>query len=214
MTASDAHKQLLKMLYTDELTRIYNRRYLKEQIPRYLAQAKQKNLPVAFYVFDLDNFKGINDTYGHQTGDKALVHFAKIIVGTFKRAGIPIRYAGDEFVVVAPGVDRQRAKALGEMVEKGLSATPLVVEGKQIKLGCSIGVAIFPANGEDVDTLFERADEALYISKHQGKGRVTIYPESGKLLTPEKLDSILSSPYIVGRDEILSFVDSHFTPQG
>ncbi len=214
MTASDAHKQLLKMLYTDELTRIYNRRYLKEQIPRYLAQAKQKNLPVAFYMFDLDNFKGINDTYGHQTGDRALVHFARIIVGTFKRIGIPIRYAGDEFVVVAPGVDRQRAKALGEMVEKGLSATPLVVEGKQIKLGCSIGVAIFPANGEDVDTLFARADEALYISKHQGKGRVTVYPESGRLLTPEKLDSILSSPCIVGRDEILSFVDSHFTPQG
>ncbi len=213
MTAAQSQKELIKLLYTDELTHIYNRRYLREQIPRYLAQAAKKGLPVAFYMFDLDNFKGINDTYGHQTGDAALVHFAKIIVATFKRVGIPIRYAGDEFVVVAPGLDRQKAKLLGEQVVKNLQNAPLAVGGNQIKLGCSIGISMFPQNGTDVQTLFEKADEALYVSKHHGKGRVTIYPESGKLLTPEKLDSILSSPYIVGRDEILKFLDTHLSPE-
>ncbi|RKZ33731.1 hypothetical protein DRQ33_03650 [bacterium] len=214
MTQSDAHKELLKLLYTDELTHLYNRRYLKEQIPKYLAQAQQRDLTVAFFMFDMDNFKGINDTYGHQTGDSALVHFAKILVNTFKKGGIPIRYAGDEFMVISLGIDKNKAKQLGEVVEEKLRNTPFNAGNEQLKLQCSIGVSLFPGDGENVDTLFEKADEALYIAKHQGKGRVCIYPDSGKLLTPEKLDSVLASPYIVGRDEILKFIENHFSHHG
>ena len=214
MTPPARNKELLKLIYTDELTHIYNRRYLREQIPKYLKQAWEKNLTVAFFMFDMDNFKSINDTYGHQSGDAALVHFAKIMVATFQRAGIPIRYAGDEFMTVSIGIDKQKAKEFGETVVKKLSTTPLVLANAQLKLNCSIGVSLFPHDGKDVDTLFEKADEALYIAKHQGKGRVVVYPDSGKLLTPEKLDSILANPYIVGRDDVIKFLESHLSPEG
>ena len=214
MTESVEHKELLKLVYTDELTHLYNRRYLREQIPKYLKQAWQKNLTVAFFMFDMDNFKSINDTYGHQAGDAALIHFAKIMVATFQRAGIPIRYAGDEFMAVSIGIDKQKAKEFGEAIGKKLTETPLPVDNAKLSLKCSIGVSLFPTDGKDVDTLFEKADEALYIAKHQGKGRVILYPDSGKLLTPEKLDSILANPYIVGRDEIIQFLEQHLSPNG
>jgi len=80
MPSETKHKELLKLLYTDELTRIYNRRYLREKIPAYFVRAAEKRTPIAFFMFDMDNFKGINDGYGHQVGDQALIHFSKIII--------------------------------------------------------------------------------------------------------------------------------------
>jgi len=214
MAATSEHQELLKLLFTDELTHLYNRRYLREQIPKYLAQAERKGLPVALFMFDMDNFKGINDNYGHHTGDEALVHFSKTLVATFQRSGIPIRFAGDEFVVVAVNVEREKAKQFGDAVGQKLAESPLSVSDTSLQLQCSIGIALFPTNAQSLDTLFEKADEALYIAKKQGKGRTFVYPESGKLLTPEKLDSVLAAPPIVGRKEILQFIENHLSPKG
>jgi len=212
MSPESKHKELLKLLYTDELTRIYNRRYLREQIPKYFRQAEAKGLTLAFFMFDMDNFKGINDNYGHPVGDQALIHFSKIIVSTIQKRGIPIRYAGDEFVLIVPGIDKEKAVQVGNMIHQKLAQSPLKAGNDQLKLGCSIGVSLYPVDGKNWEELFEKADEALYIAKKQGKGKVVVFPDSGKLLTPEKLDSILASPYIVGRDEILHFLENHLKP--
>ncbi len=214
MTSAAAHKELLRLLYTDELTHLYNRRYLKEQLPRYFAQAEQKGVSVAFLMLDMDNFKSINDTYGHQAGDQALIHLAKVLVGTLQRRGIPIRYAGDEFVVIAPGLDKSSAAQLGETIQKNLEQSPLQFDSQRLVLRCSIGVALFPKDGKDWEQLFEKADEALYVAKRTGKGRVFVFPDSGKLLTPAKLDSILAQPYIVGRDDIIHFLENHLSQDG
>ncbi len=214
MSPQSKHKELLKMLYTDELTHIYNRRYLREQIPRYFKQADSKGLSLAFFMFDMDNFKGINDNYGHPVGDQALIHFSKIIVSTIQKRGIPIRYAGDEFVLIVPGVDKEKAAQVGSMIHQKMAKTPLKTGDKQIKLACSIGISLYPIDGKDWEELFEKANEALYTAKKQGKGKVVIFPDSGKLLTPEKLDSVLASPYIVGRNDILHFLEKHFTKDG
>ncbi len=214
MSPESKHKELLRLLYTDELTHIYNRRYLREQIPRYIQRIREKGLTFAFFMSDLDNFKGINDTYGHQVGDQALIHFSKIIVGVLRKRGIPIRYAGDEFVIIVPGMDKQQAAKLGDLIHQQLARMPLKVDGAELRLKCSIGISLFPTDGENWEQLFEKADEALYMAKKKGKGRVIIFPDSGKLLTPEKLDSILSNPYIVGRDDILHYIEQHISPQG
>ncbi len=207
-------KKLLDLVYTDELTRIYNRRYLNEQVPRNLSKAKKKDKPIAFFMFDMDNFKGINDNHGHQAGDDALVHFTKILSEKIAKRGTAIRYAGDEFVLLVPRLDKKAACDFVLDIQKKMVESPLKVGKTQITLGCSAGVALYPLDGKDVKILFKKADEALYAAKYQGKGRVIAFPDSGKLLIPSKLDSILEAPYIVGRDEVIKFLEKHISKKG
>jgi diguanylate cyclase (GGDEF)-like protein len=206
--------ELENLIYTDELTRIHNLRYLREQIPVYLDQEKKQGNSVAFLLFDIDDFKNINDSYGHLVGDKALAHFISIVGEKINQKGIPIRYAGDEFVVIMPQMDKQMAKGFAEEIQKSMADTPLEVDHKEITIGCSIGVSLFPQDGESWKILFEKADEALYAAKEQGKSKIVINPDSGKLLTPSKLNSILDAPYIVGRDALIQFLEKHLSDEG
>ncbi len=206
--------ELETLIYTDELTRINNLRYLREQIPVFLEQAKKQDSSVAFLLFDIDDFKNINDNYGHLVGDKALIHFIRIIGEKINQKGIPIRYAGDEFIVIMPIKDKQMAKQFGEEIQKSIAETPLEVDHKEITIGCSIGVSLYPQDGESWKILFEKADEALYAAKEQGKSKIVINPDSGKLLTPSKLNSILDAPYIVGRDALIQFLKKHLSEEG
>ena len=199
----------LKSLYIDDLTQVFNRRYLSEKVPRYLDRAKQKKRNVAFFMFDMDSFKSINDAHGHRAGDKALVHITKKIGQKIRRRGIAIRYAGDEFVVLVPDMDKLKAWEFGQEIQKDISASPLKLGRKQIKLACSGGISLFPKDGKAWKTLFKKADEALYEAKFLGKGKVVLFPDAGKFMLPSKLDSILEAPPIVGRDEILPFLETH-----
>jgi len=206
--------ELENLIYTDELTRIHNLRYLREQIPVYLDQVKNQGGSVAFLLFDIDDFKNINDSYGHLVGDKALTHFINIIGLRINQKGIPIRYAGDEFIVIMPDMDKKMAKQFAEEIQKSMAETPLEIDHKEITIGCSIGVSLYPQDGESWKILFEKADEALYAAKEQGKSKIVINPDSGKLLTPSKLNSILDAPYIVGRDALIQFLKGHLSEEG
>ncbi|UCC40866.1 MAG: diguanylate cyclase [Candidatus Aminicenantes bacterium] len=214
MAAKSKEKKLLSLVYNDELTNLFNRRYLKEVIPGYLTQAKKEGFLIACYMIDLDQFKDINDTYGHDIGDKALIHFSEILSNNVKGQGIAIRYAGDEFVIVLSNVEQEKAREIGTNIIKNVTETPLKFDGNELTLACSIGISMFPKDSNEWEMLFKKADEALYTAKRQGKGRVITVPDSGKLLTPFKLDSILASPYIVGRDDIIQFLDKHISEQG
>jgi diguanylate cyclase (GGDEF)-like protein len=211
MSTESQDKELLSLLYTDELTQIFNRRYLKEVIPGYLAQADKEKFTVAFYMLDMDNFKAINDGYGHRVGDRALKHFSKIISENLKDKGIAIRYAGDEFVLIISKLTKKKARDFGMEILRKMAASPLKVKEKKLKIKYSAGISLFPKDGKTLKTLFRKADEALYTAKDRGKGRVVVYPDKGKLLTPSKLDSILSYPHIVGRDDPIQFLDKHFS---
>jgi diguanylate cyclase (GGDEF)-like protein len=206
--------ELESLIYIDELTRIHNLRYLREQIPEYLNQAKEQGESVAFLLFDIDDFKDINDSYGHSVGDKALAHFIKVIEQKIKQEGIAIRYAGDEFVLIMPKMDKQEARQFGEDIQKSMVESPLEVDHKDITIGCSIGISLYPQDGENWKILFEKADEALYAAKEQGKSRVVVNPDSGKLLTPSKLNSILDAPHIVGNDGLIQFLERHLSKEG
>lgn len=198
----------------DDLTQIFNRRYLSEQVPQQLVQAKKKDQTIAFFMIDMDEFKGINDTYGHQAGDDALVHFSKILVEKIHPEGTAIRYAGDEFVLLVPGLDKHKARDLGTEIQQKTTESPFKVGNKQLTLSCSAGVSLYPKDGKKWKTLFKKADEALYAAKQWGRGRVIPYPDAGKFMTPAKLDSILAAPPIVGRDEIVQFLDKQFSKKG
>ncbi len=211
MSTEPQDKELLSLLYTDELTQLFNRRYLKEVIPAYLNQASKEKFTVAFYMLDMDNFKAINDGYGHRVGDRALKHFSKIISENIKDKGIAIRYAGDEFILIISKLTKKKARDIGMDVLQKIAASPLKVKDKKLKIKYSAGVSLFPKDGKTLKTLFRKADEALYTAKDRGKGRVVVYPDKGKLLTPSKLDSILSYPHIVGRDDTIQFLDKHLS---
>ena len=211
MSTEPQDKELLSLLYTDELTQIFNRRYLKEVIPGYLAQADKEKFTVALYMLDMDNFKAINDSYGHRMGDRALKHFSKVISEQIQDKGIAIRYAGDEFVLIISKLTKKQARELGMDILKKITESPLKVKDKTLNIKYSAGVSLFPKDGKTLKTLFRKADEALYTAKDRGKGRVVVFPDKGKLLTPSKLDSILSYPYIVGRDDTIQFLDKHLS---
>jgi diguanylate cyclase (GGDEF)-like protein len=214
MNTESKDKKLLSLIYNDELTNLFNRRYLKEVIPGYLTQADKEGFLIACYMIDLDNFKGINDTYGHNIGDEALIHFSNILSENIKGQGIAIRYAGDEFVLIVSKAEKQKAQEIGANIQQNVRELPLKFDSSELTLGCSIGISMFPQDGKEWETLFKKADDALYTAKRQGKGRVIMVPESGKLLTPFKLDSILASPYIVGRDDIIQSIEMHLSAEG
>lgn len=213
MDADAKQKDLLKLLYTDELTHLFNLRYLREQASRYIEQARARSISVAFLVLDMDNFKGINDTYGHATGDMALIHFSKTLMSTLSGRGIPIRYAGDEFVAIIPGVDKPQATQVAQKFIEKLSSTPLNVDGGTLLLRCSIGISLMPKDGITLEQLFEKADEALYVAKQRGKGTTIAYPDYGKLVTPKKLDAIFYEAPLVGRKQLGDFLMKHLTPE-
>jgi diguanylate cyclase (GGDEF)-like protein len=211
MSTEVQDKELLSLLYTDELTQIFNRRYLKEVVPGFLAQAGKEKFSVAFYMLDMDNFKSINDSYGHRVGDRALKHFSKLISENIQDKGIAIRYAGDEFILIMSKLTKKQARELGMEILQKISQSPLKIKDKKLKIQYSAGVSLFPKDGKTMKTLFRKADEALYTAKDRGKGRVVVYPDKGKLLTPSKLDSILSHPHIVGREDTIEFLDKHLS---
>jgi len=209
-----SEQDLQALVYADELTRIHNLRYFREQIPLLLSEAGEKGIDVALLMIDIDDFKKINDRYGHPVGDQALTHFTEIVSQKMTDDGKAIRYAGDEFVLVIPEVNKQRAGKIGEEIQQSMDETPLKVDNQELALRCSIGVAVYPHDGDNLKTLFEKADEALYVAKEQGKSRIVITPDSGRLLTPSKLNSILDAPYIVGRDSLIEFLEDHLSQEG
>jgi diguanylate cyclase (GGDEF)-like protein len=214
MHSETKSEKLQSLLYMDDLTQIFNRRYLSEQVPQMLVQAKKKDQTIAFFMIDMDKFKNINDTYGHQAGDDALVHFSRILVEKINPEGTAIRFAGDEFVLLVPGLDKQKARDLGTEIQQKIKDSPLKVGDKQLTLSCSAGVSLYPKDGKTWKILFKKADEALYAAKQWGRGRIIPYPDAGKFMTPAKLDSILAAPPIVGRDEIVQFLDKQFSKKG
>ncbi len=214
MSKEVTKQELQDLLYTDELTRIYNLRYLREQIPEYLDKAQKQGDSVAFLLFDIDDFKKINDSFGHLVGDMALIHFIKTIKQMMGPKGIVIRYAGDEFILVMTKMDKQKALQIGEEIQTRITEAPLEVDHNTVSIGCSIGISLYPRDGGTWKQLFEKADEALYGAKEQGKSKIVISPESGRLLTPSKLNSILETPIIVGRDDLIQFLEKHLSEKG
>jgi diguanylate cyclase len=161
------------LAHTDPLTGLANRRSLSDALTAALARCSSDNL-LAVYVIDLDNFKTVNDTHGHDTGDELLVVAAKRFLANVRSGDIVSRLGGDEFVILASGL---RNVQQAEEVGRGLLSTfdePIALGQRHIKVGLTIGCAIAPLHGKDSMSVLKLADDAMYAGKQAGKAQLTL----------------------------------------
>ena len=166
-------------LFIDALTGIYNRYFLYQVVPEVIQKAEDSHTHIGILMLDIDNFKDINDTYGHLTGDRVLKEVAKILGDCIRGEDFAIRYAGDEFIVVfcSSASETSSFETGGRRIVEKVSKTAIEVEKTSISLTVSGGLAIYPYDGKNLDVLIESADKALYLSKEKGKNQLSLSEE-------------------------------------
>lgn len=164
---------LIDLTNTDPLTEIYNKRYLEKILPLEIERSIRSKLPLAVIFIDLDNFKNINDNMGHAAGDSVLRIVSETILVNIRKIDIPVRYGGDEFVLILPATGYEGANILLKRLQKALSE--LSVQGCQ-KIGLSGGIAIFPDDGNTAEEIISIADQRMYKNKRpQKKSNIVSY---------------------------------------
>lgn len=158
---------------TDALTRIYNKRFLLEALDAEFKRAKALHSDFSVLFFDLDHFKKVNDTYGHDAGDYVLKEFATLIRNGYVRPkDVFARYGGEEFVVLLANTNGEKAAEIAEKMRSAIQAHAFVYEGKRLPITSSMGVAELRTGIESAQTLLKAADQALYQAKNGGRNRV------------------------------------------
>jgi diguanylate cyclase (GGDEF)-like protein len=168
-------KRLEEMATTDGLTGLFNKRALTEAGMQKLKSAGRFKKPLSLLVCDIDHFKRVNDTHGHDMGDLVIRGFGEVLKRTKRDTDVVGRFGGEEFVIVCEETDAEGAALLAERVRSELEATSFHTESGPLSVTCSVGVATYPSAGADWDTLFKSSDEALYASKRGGRNRVTVW---------------------------------------
>lgn len=168
-------QQLLYLAERDPLTGLYNRHRFQEQLESLIAQSLRSHVKFALLYFDLDDFKYINDTFGHRAGDTVLVRTAGEISSIVRHIEIFARLGGDEFAIISQIHTGEDVGALPSRIVTAISTIPLRFRGTNIRLTSSVGVAIFPEHGETAEDLVAHADAAMYQAKNQGKNTWAIY---------------------------------------
>jgi diguanylate cyclase (GGDEF)-like protein/PAS domain S-box-containing protein len=164
-----------QLAYHDALTGLPNRLLFNDRLTIALAQANRNEEKLAVMLLDLDNFKNVNDTLGHSMGDRLLKGVADRLTGVLRKADTVARMGGDEFMLLMPGITRIEYSV--EIAYKVLQTfyIPFVIDGHEIHTSASIGIAIYPDDGEDTDTLIKNADIAMYHAKEQGRNKYFRY---------------------------------------
>ncbi|MBV8800427.1 MAG: PleD family two-component system response regulator [Alphaproteobacteria bacterium] len=164
----------IEMAITDQLTGLHNRRYMARHLDTLIANAEKSAKPLAFLIMDIDHFKSVNDTYGHDIGDEVLREFASRIAANVRGIDLACRYGGEEFVVVMPDTDVEFAAAVAERLRRSVEATPVPIsrDPGRLNITISIGIAGSAGAGDSSEQLLHRADQALYRAKREGRNRV------------------------------------------
>ena len=165
------HGQVQRQAVTDELTGLANRRSFLARLDAEVVRSRRSGSPLGVVLADLDDFKRVNDTYGHAAGDEALKSFAAIVHSNSRDVDLPVRLGGEEFAVLLPDTDLDGAAQLAERIRESLEATSIDYEGASISLTASFGVSCFPATAAAEDLLTD-ADRRLYDAKRRGKNMV------------------------------------------
>lgn len=201
-------KTLQLLAHFDPLTGLANRTLLKDRLNQAIVEARRKNHLVALLLLDLDRFKDINDTLGHPVGDRLLIEAGKRLSECFREADTVSRWGGDEFVVVIPELHTiGEASVMGRRIMQSLSK-PFDLNDRQLYVTCSIGMAVFPSDGDEIDTLLRHCDTALYKAKEDGRNRMRFFSMdmNRELLEKTELETDLRSA--LKRDEL----ELHYQP--
>lgn len=163
-----------EMAIIDELTGVFNRRGIMELLRREVARSERFKLPLSVAMVDIDDFKKVNDTFGHITGDKVLKAVATIMKSVIRKIDMIGRYGGEEFLVIFPNTPKNNARIAAEKLRKEVESHKFKYKDREFKVTISIGVAEYE-DGDSTESLIAKADEALYRAKSAGKNRVEVY---------------------------------------
>jgi diguanylate cyclase (GGDEF)-like protein/PAS domain S-box-containing protein len=169
--------KLREQAVRDPLTNLFNRRYLEETLDRELARAAREGYPVCIVMMDLDHFKKVNDTYGHEAGDHILKALADTLTEQSRRGDFACRYGGEEFVIVMPNLNMDTAYERAENLRMSLTSLYVPYGNYQLNTTISMGIACYPANGETRQTILRAADKAMYAAKNAGRDSVLSYDQ-------------------------------------
>jgi diguanylate cyclase (GGDEF)-like protein len=173
------YKRTEHMALHDGLTNLFNKRRFREILEEKLEEGRRARVPVAFIMMDVDDFKLYNDAHGHPAGDEALQQIARILLENTRADDVVGRYGGEEFVIILPGTGRSGARRVAETIRETIAGA--VFGGEEIAghITVSLGVAVFPDDAADSETLVKQADSALYRGKDAGRNRVRWAGEGG-----------------------------------
>jgi diguanylate cyclase (GGDEF)-like protein len=169
-----ANRQLQTLSSTDRLTGLYNRGHWEESLKLEYARHCRYDTAATLVMFDIDHFKRVNDTYGHQAGDKVIQQVADTVREHIRDVDIAGRYGGEEFAVLLPGTGKEGGKVFAERLRKAVEARTVMHDGHSLRCTISLGVADLSHPTPDYKNLIERADHALYHSKGNGRNQVSL----------------------------------------
>ncbi|HPN53899.1 MAG TPA: GGDEF domain-containing protein [Anaerolineaceae bacterium] len=172
----NTQKELRRMVVTDGLTGVYNNRYFYEMGHMMALHARRYNEPLSVIIFDIDFFKAINDTYGHQAGDRVLIQVAAVCRRVLRDADVLCRLGGDEFGILLPQTSLEGSQAVAERLRSAIAMEDFLEPQIPLYITISMGVSITAPGEEDVEAAMKRADTALYEVKHGPRNQVKILP--------------------------------------
>jgi len=164
-------KRLQKQIYNDELTGLYNRHFVYELLDYELEMMKKTRSPFCLCFADVDHFKKVNDTYGHQVGDEVLKGIADVLTNSLRKSDVICRWGGEEFVIVLPRCDIAQAPQVIEKVKQALNEK--VISSRQLAVTMSFGIVSL-SNDEPIELILKRADDLLYLAKENGRNRIEV----------------------------------------
>ena len=177
MQLIENQNRLARMAHHDQLTGLPNRHYIADFLPQAIASARAAGLMLGIVFLDLDRFKHINDTYGHETGDKLLQVVAHRLRQCVRNVDVIVRMGGDEFVVLFLNLrsDEEMTLAAGRIIE--ILSTPIVVDDRPLQTSASVGISLFPRDGNDMSELLKHSDAAMYQAKERGRNNVQVFSQ-------------------------------------
>jgi diguanylate cyclase (GGDEF)-like protein len=169
-------KQMYESALRDGLTKAFNKKYFTDRLESEFTFATRHGTALALVLFDIDHFKKVNDTFGHQAGDHVLSEISTLLTSALRAEDVFARYGGEEFAVICRGSDQTQAQVVGERLRKAVESHRFVHEGKPIPVTISVGISVLPNPAvKDANDIVGFADQALYKSKNGGRNRVTLY---------------------------------------
>ncbi len=172
----DAEKRLRAAASTDALTGLMNRRRMSDHMQQELANARERQQPLAVLLLDIDNFKTINDHYGHGCGDAVLAQISEQLRVSLRHEDVVARWGGEEFMMLLPAADLALARDTAERIRSDIACSTVVAGNHSLSITATIGVALWKRN-ENLEATLHRADTALYIGKRNGRNRIVLEHE-------------------------------------
>jgi two-component system cell cycle response regulator len=166
----------VELAVVDPLTGLNNRHFLDAYMDKLISRSKRRKTPISMLITDIDKFKSVNDTYGHDVGDEALKEFARRLRSSVRGADLACRFGGEEFVVLMPDTTQEMALQVAERLRQSIEELPFDItdDGETLAVTTSVGVTCFHPEHDDSKSLLKRADTALYEAKSQGRNRVVL----------------------------------------